>query len=386
MPRIIRAPFLALAAVACAAASAHPQTVRPDGTGRDVRICAGGDVTLGTNLDTTWTRTTWAKYGIRAPALPNPDTLLAPIRPLVREADVVLLNIEGAIGVGPARQKCGPRSTQCYAFRSPIAAAGALRRVNTDAEVIGNLANNHARDAGTDAFYQTVRHLREAGVHVTGDDTLATPVVTERGDTVAFLGFSQWTGPDPRNLRAVRRHVSRAAARHRRLVVTMHMGAEGWRAQRTPNRTEMFLGTDRGNSVAFAHTAAAAGADLVVGHGPHVMRAVEWYGGSLIFYSLANLVTYGPFSMGDPLNRGAIACATLDGDGRPHEAVLHSTRQRRPGWVSRDHTDRAAALADSLGRLDFPGTAARITPRGEVLPPRTREPLPRNRIRKDEGK
>lgn len=362
----------ALTAALLALAAAAPAAAQPSGPGAEaggVRVCAGGDVTLGTNLDTAWVHRASARAGRRVAALPDPDSLLRPLRPLVADADVMLWNVEGAIGSGtPSRTKCGPNSTHCYAFRQEPEAAGALRRAAPGAAVVGNVANNHAGDAGWDGFVATARHLEEAGVAVTGRDTLATPVVTARGDTVAFLGFSQWRGPDPRDTPAVRRHVARAAARWPRLVVTMHMGAEGVRAQNTPDRDEDFLGTNRGNSVEFSRAAIAAGADLVVGHGPHVMRAIERWGGGVVFYSLGNLATYGPFSLAEPLNRGAIACAVLERDGRVASAQLRSTRQRPPGLVSADRTGRALVLADSLSRVDFPRTGpVRIDPDGTVV-------------------
>lgn len=355
-----------------------PRPVQTD-TAAGVRVCAGGDVTLGTNLDTTWVHTARARLGRRVPALPSPDSLLAPLRPLLADADVVLLNVEAAIGEGHInRRKCARGSTACFAFRSPVAAAGAMRRVApASARVIGNVANNHARDDGDIGRRNTVRHLADAGVQVTGMDTIATPVVTVRGDTVAFLGYAQWTGPDPRDLPAVRRQVRRAADQYARVVVTMHMGAEGRGRQNTPNARETFVGEDRGNVVAFARAAVESGADLVIGHGPHVMRAAEWRDGKLVFYSLGNLVTYGPFTMSEPLNRGGIACAVLDRDGAILSAQLRSTVQRVPGLVSVDATHRAAVLTDSLGRIDMPSTAARLDRyTGEVLRP-DGTPLPR---------
>ena len=317
---------------------------------------------LGTNIDTTWARAASLRLSNTVRALPDPRTLLSPLRPLVLDADILLLNVEGAIGLGRLdERKCRRGSSNCYAFRQPPAAARALREIGGDARVVGNVANNHARDAGDGGLKETVRHLRRAGVHVTGDDTIATPVVVGHGDSVGFLGYSTSGGPDPRDLDAVKRHVARAATRFQRVVVTMHMGAEGADAQRTPNKTEIFLGSiDRGNSVAFAHAAVDAGADLVIGHGPHVMRAIEWRDNSLIAYSLGNLVTYGPFTLRDPQNRGAILCAILGTKGRVDAAVLRSTVQRPPGHVSRDSSGRAAWLVDSLSRLDFPQTRARM--------------------------
>ncbi|HYJ80263.1 MAG TPA: CapA family protein [Longimicrobiaceae bacterium] len=341
---------------------------RPDGGG--IRVCAGGDVTLGTNLDTGWVHTAAGRLGRRVAALPSPDSLLAPLRPLLADADVVLLNVEGAIGEGPpGRRKCQPGSTLCFAFRSPVSAAGALRRVGGAAPVVGNVANNHARDAGDTGWRTTARHLRDAGAQVTGMDTLPTVVPLPSGDTVAFLGYSAWAGPDVHDLAALRRHVRRAAERWPHVVVTMHAGAEGTSAQRTRNTLEVAFGESRGNSVAFAHAAVEAGADVVFGHGPHVMRAMEWYRQSLIFYSLGNLVTYGPFSFGEPLNRGAIACAELAPEGGVAAAELRSTRQRAPGIVAPDSLGVAALLVDALSRLDFPASGARVAYGGRVQRP-----------------
>lgn len=336
-----------------------------------VRVCAGGDVTLGTNLDTTWAATVARRLGRAVPALPVPQRALAPLAPLLRDADVVLLNVEGAIGdESPVPSKCGPNEKGCFALRQPPATAAALRGVARSAEVVGNVANNHSRDAGLDALRRTTEHLGAAGVHVTGLDTLATPVRTARGDTVAFLGFSTSAPPDARDIGTVRRHVARAAARYRRVVVTAHMGAEGAAAQRTRDTVERYFGEHRGNPVAFADAAVAGGAALVVLHGPHVLRALEWRGGQLVAYSLGNLVTYGPFSFREPMVRGAVLCASLDANGHARRPALHATRQRRPGIVAPDGSGRAYALADSLGRLDFPGTAARVTRAGAVLKPR----------------
>ena len=336
-----------------------------------VRVCAGGDVTLGTNLDTAWSRLATRRLRTRFGQRDDPATLLAPLRPLVADAELVLLNVESAIGQGPTPTKCGPRSRNCFAFRAPPASAGALRALHRNGTVIGNVANNHARDAGSPGRDSTIAALRRAGVVVTGADTLATPVRTAAGDTIGVLGFyTSDSTPDARDTAAVRRHVARASERHGVVIVTMHLGAEGRGAQRTTDAPERFLGMDRGNPVAFADAAVRGGASLVIGHGPHVLRAVEWRErGALIAYSLGNLLTYGPFRMREPANRGAVLCATLDPLGRPRDAVLRSTEQLAPGVLRTDPSARAAALVDSLGRLDFPLTGARVG-RGGRLEPR----------------
>ena len=342
------------------------QTVR-----HDLRVCAGGDVLLGNNLDTLWAQRASARLTRPVDPFPDPDSLLSPLRPLVADADLVLLNVEGAIGSGAAPRKCRPGSTNCYAFRQPVAAAGALKRFADPATAVGNVANNHALDAGPNGFVATIDHLSQAGVAVTGADTTPTVVVASAGrDTLAVLGFSTFrAGADARDLDAVRRHVARAFARYRRVIVSVHIGAEGRDALRTADRTEVFLGENRGNPVAFARTALESGASLVIGHGPHVLRAAEWRGDGLVFYSLGNLLTYGPFNMREPLDRGALVCASIDAAGRVREAVLLPTRQYPPGLVGIDASGRGAALVDSLSRLDFPASGARVSRYGTISRP-----------------
>ena len=333
-----------------------------------VRVCAGGDVTLGTNLDRDWARMAAARMRQQFALSDRPAELIAPLRPLVEGADIVLLNVEMAIGEGAAAPKCGRKSTNCYAFRAPTSSAMALRDVAPGKIVVGNVANNHARDAGPEGQVKTVDLLARAGVLVTGFDTLATAVPTPSGDTIGVLGFyTSADSPDARDTAAVFRHVSRAAGRFPVVIVTMHLGGEGASAQRTRDATEIFLNIDRGNPVGFADAAVRGGAALVIGHGPHVVRAIEWRErGALIAYSLGNLLTYGPFTLKEPLNRGGVLCASIDANGRVASSSLASTVQLAPGVMRRDSTHRAAALMDSLGRLDFKATRARVDSVGIV--------------------
>ena len=138
--------------------------------------------------------------------------------------------------------------------------------------------------------------------------------------------------------------------------------------QRTRDSTELFLETkiDRGNPVAFARAAFDAGATLVFAHGPHVLRAAEWRDDRLVFYSLGNLLNYGPFNLGEPMNRGVVACADV-ADGRVIGADLRPTVQLAPGALMPDVDRRAFTLIDSLSALDFPQTGVHIDVWGEVL-------------------
>ena len=353
-----RNPAFILTAAVLIAAGAHAQTPLK----KDIRFCAGGDVSLGTNLDTTWS----LGRGVRA--LPDPRDLLAPLSPLLSDANVILLNVEGAIGDGAAPQKCAKRSTLCYALRQQPSVATALRHVNDSAIVVGNVANNHAHDAGDAGLFETRRLLAQAGVLVTGADTLATAVAVAEGDTIAVLGFSPWSVQGVTDLDAVKRSVARAAARYGRVIVTMHIGAEGAAARHTPDQIERFAGENRGNSVAFARAAVEGGASLVIGSGPHVLRAIEWNGRSLIAHSLGNLVTYGPFNHSGVNDHGAVLCANLAGDGAVHDAVLRSTVQRAPGYVQADSANLGARDISELSKQDFPATGAEISATGEIKP------------------
>jgi len=355
------ASVLAALVLISGVASAQPSTRK------DVRFCAGGDVSLGTNLDTSWAVNRF-DGNTRVRALPDPRELLAPLSPLVSDAGLLLLNVEGAIGDGPAPRKCARGSTLCYALRQQPAVAAALRHVNDSGVVVGNLANNHAHDAGDAGLLETRRWLAQAGVLATGADTLATPVPVGDGDTVAVLGFSPWSIAGVTDLDAVRRHVTRAAERYGRVIVTMHIGAEGATARHTPDRIEHFAGENRGNSVAFARAAVEGGASLVIGSGPHVLRAIEWNGHSLIAHSLGNLVTYGPFNHSGYNDHGALLCATLTPDGSVRDAVLRSTTQRAPGYVLADPANLGARDVAELSRQDFPATGAEISPSGEIKP------------------
>jgi hypothetical protein len=361
---------------ACGAAQTRPSravTPPPADTSRfraPVKVCAGGDVTLGTNLNPVWSARAADSLRRFFNRDSDPSALVASLRPVVAGADLVLLNIEAAIGSGPAPAKCGPRSTACFAFRQDPAAAPAIRGVVVpEVVVVGNLANNHSRDAGEAGFDATRAHLETAGIVTTGADTLATPVITAAGDTIAFLGFhTSSESPDARDLAAVRRHVTRAVRDFGTVIVTMHLGAEGLGAQRTRNVVERYVGENRGNPVAFANTVLTAGATMVVGHGPHVLRAMEWRGRRLVAYSLGNLLTYGPFRNREPANRGAVLCATIEGPRLIARAELRPTRQLAPGVLEVDPDRRAFSLVDSLSRLDFPRTGVSVSPTGAVLP------------------
>jgi hypothetical protein len=351
---LLRTPLAALFGVALAAGRGATGTGREP---RTVRVCAGGDVAMGTNIDPRW------QPG--AAAL-RPDSLVRAIAPLFAGADIALVNVEGAIGDGAAPAKCKANSNSCYALRQPPGTEVALRALLPSGRVVGNVANNHAHDAGMPGFAETLRRLAGAGVLATGAETLATPVPIADGDAIGVLGFSPWSVASVLDVDAVRRHVARAVSRYHRVIVTMHIGAEGPGARHVTDRAEMFAGERRGNSVAFARAATEAGASLVIGHGPHVVRGIEWAGPALVAHSLGNLLTYGPFNTRDYAGRAAVLCATIEPDGAVDGVVLRPTRIVPPGVATPDPAARALADFRELSAADFPVTGAAIGADGAV--------------------
>ena len=158
--------------------------------------------------------------------------------------------------------------------------------------------------------------------------------------------------------------MKKAAANADVVIVTMHAGAEGADRTHVPPGTETYLGENRGNVVAFSHAVVDSGADVVIGHGPHVLRGMEWYKGRLIAYSLGNFAGYKVFALGGPLSLSGILRVTLRGDGGFDSGTLVPTRLvgagsagARPGRER--PRDRANALPAGLRRTGRQGVGER---------------------------
>ena len=130
------------------------------------------------------------------------------------------------------------------------------------------------------------------------------------------------------------------AASHDIVVISFHGGAEGRDVTHLPFAEEEYFGEMRGDVVKFSRMMVDAGADLVVGHGPHVVRAMENYNDRLIAYSLGNFATYYGISVEGIKGIAPILKVTLDGNGNFVEGKIHSTTQLRPAGPSFDPTTR----------------------------------------------
>ena len=152
------------------------------------------------------------------------------------------------------------------------------------------------------------------------------------------------------DLNALVRLVARAKQSARLVIVTFHGGAEGSDALRVRDEEEKYLGENRGNLVRFARTAVESGADLVLGHGPHVLRGVECYWQKLIVYSLGNFVGYQAFSTKRAAAISAILDVTLDEDGWLRRAEFHPVRFTGEHLPEIDRRRRALYLLNDLSQ------------------------------------
>jgi Bacterial capsule synthesis protein PGA_cap len=285
---------------------------------------------------------------------------LAPVRGLLRRANVTLGNLEGTLSVGGASKCGGADGASCFAFQAPPAVAGQLRALGFG---LLNQANNHSMDYGGSGRAQTLAALRAAGIEHTGLPGEIT-YLRISGQMVAFLGFAPY-GYDSNllDIAAAQALVRRARKRASLVVVIIHAGAEGADRLRTPHGEEQFLGEDRGDARAFAHAVIDAGASIVLGSGPHVIRGVERYRGRMIAYSLGNFVGYHTLAGGGVLSLSAILRVRLGSGGRVLAArwipIVLVDGLPRP--------DRAAAstrLMIALSRADFGAGRFAVAPSG----------------------
>jgi hypothetical protein len=280
-------------------------------------------------------------------------------------ADISLGNLEGTLATGGS-SKCGAKSTDCYAFRAPPSYATALKHAGFS---IMNLANNHALDYGETGQAETIAALKRVGLRFTGRPG-EIAVVRDGGTKVAFVGFAPYRwAQDLLDIKAAVKLVRRADRKADVVVVTMHAGAEGSDERHVRPGPEWFLGEPRGNVYAFSHAVVRAGADLVVGHGPHVLRGIEWYRGRMIAYSLGNFLGNGTLNVSGASGQTGVLQASLRRDGSWASGKLVPI-QLTPGGLPRVDSSRAAlATVRKLSRADFSRNAMRISPSGELLPP-----------------
>jgi poly-gamma-glutamate capsule biosynthesis protein CapA/YwtB (metallophosphatase superfamily) len=316
-------------------------------------IAAVGDIMLGsTSINETF--------------LPPNDgaDLLTQFTPILSAADIAFGNLEGPLLDGGTTTKCSPRSTRCFAFRMPTRYGKYLKEAGFD---VLSLANNHIGDFGEQGRESTKKTLDQLGIRHAGSDRnlLAMTIIEAKGRKVAFIGFAHNNiSPNVNDLPFARKLVEEANKRADIVVVSFHGGTEGPDAERVPQRTETFGGEMRGNLPLFSRTVIDAGADLVLGHGPHVLRGIEIYKDRLIVYSLGNFATYGMFNLSGPKGLTAVFEIKIASDGRFLDGKIHAGKQIGRGGPVLDSSGEAIRKIRELSNLDFPLTAPKINDDG----------------------
>jgi len=278
--------------------------------------------------------------------------LLAPVAGWLSNADLTFGNVEGVLMDGGEPEKFCTNPKLCYLFRSPARYAGTLRDAGFD---VVSLANNHARDFGEIGRTASMRALRSAGIAHTGREGDIASLIVD-GHRVAVAGFAPNVGSwSLLDIDGAAHLVAGLAIGHDIVIVSFHGGAEGADALHVPEGVEYFHGEARGDLRRFARAVIDAGADLVIGHGPHVPRGLELYRGRLVAYSLGNFATHWGISITGNKGLAPVLDATLDPQGRFLEGEILSAIQRRPDGVFPDTNEMALRLMRKLTQEDFDG-------------------------------
>ncbi len=316
-------------------------------------IAAVGDMMLGTDYPENH--------------LPDDDGVgfLAAVTPVLSMADIAFGNLEGVLVDGGEPGKKCSNPAACYRFRSPPRYVERFVAAGFD---VLSLANNHARDFGEEGRLATMQTLAAAGMHHSGlEGDFAS--FTSNGLNVALIAFAVTKNSNMMldyDLSA--QTIAEQARSHDIVIVSFHGGAEGRDFTHVPFDEEEYYGEPRGDIVKFSRMMVDAGADLVIGHGPHVVRAMERYKGRLIAYSLGNFATYYGISVEGIKGIAPILIATIDGTGEFVEGWIHSTMQIRPGGPQIDEEQRALNLIRGLSIEDFTKPGIRFLPDGKIVP------------------
>ncbi len=227
------------------------------------------------------------------------------------QGDIVFGNLEGPLADGITPIKCAGRSGgNCFEFVTPTRYAKYLKSAGFS--VMG-IANNHTLDCGPTGIASTLAALTEAGISPAGGEAVARLRIKDKNVAVAAFSFKShqyaYSILDPEEAARI---VSSLKEQNDIVIVSFHGGKEGKTALRVRNEDEIFLGEARGNVMRFSRAVIDAGADLVLGHGPHVLRALDIYKGKLIVYSLGNFLTYGFFNLKGPNGVSMLLKVALD--------------------------------------------------------------------------
>lgn len=305
-------------------------------------IVAVGDVMIGS--------------GFPAGNLPKDDALesFKEVKPFLN-GDIVFGNLEGAILDSGNSEKCrNSKAGTCYAFRMPDRYGKILKEAGFS---LMSTANNHANDFGETGRRNTARVLDEVGIYHAGPVENKSVVFEKEGIRYGFCAFSPNSNMlSVNDLEQATDLVKKLRSMADIVIVSFHGGAEGASHTHVPRQNEYFFGENRGNVYKFAHAVIDAGADIVLGHGPHVTRAVEVYKQKFIAYSMGNFNTYGTFNLSGPNGMAPLLDIKLDRKGNFLYAKVISTKQSKANGLELDPNYKVFEEMKRLTKTDFPET------------------------------
>ncbi|PIR82596.1 hypothetical protein COU20_01375 [Candidatus Kaiserbacteria bacterium CG10_big_fil_rev_8_21_14_0_10_59_10] len=239
------------------------------------------------------------------------DYIFSCIADVLREADIVVGNLEGPITSRPSMSAGSIIDTpENYTFTFPTTTGELLARHNVRLVHIGN---NHTFDMGGEGLAETRHWLEAASVAFFGDPENKTHYIAREdigGVPLSFVGWNDWYGPSREETLA---QIAAEAAAGRVVVAYAHWGEEYVPA--TERQKEL------------ARDFVDAGAQLVIGSHPHVIQEDEIYKGAHIYYSLGNFIFDQYWE--DAVRTGLLVRVTFSPAGVEHIEEI-------PVWLERD--------------------------------------------------
>lgn len=286
--------------------------------------------------------------------LPKDDAInsFAKVKDFLK-GDIVFGNLEGVLLDSGDSEKCkGKAPNRCYAFRMPERYAEIIKDAGFN---VLSIANNHTGDFGLTGRRSTQKILQNLNFHFAGDIEKTFEVFEKDGIKYGFCAFAPNRNMVSLNdIKQAESIVKELRKLSDIVIVSFHGGGEGAQYTRVPKKSEIFFGENRGNVYDFSHKMIDAGADIVLGHGPHVTRAVEVYKGKFIAYSLGNFNTYGMFNLDGVNGIAPILDIKIDKNGNFIYANVISVKQTKEEGLFVDNDGGAFYELEKLTNLDFP--------------------------------
>jgi len=286
------------------------------------------------------------------------------VKDYFKGSDIVFGNLEGTLldAGSPASYKKNLKVA--YLFRMPTYYGKTFKDAGFN---LVSVANNHITDFGEKGYISTTKTLDNYGIHYAGLETYPTTVFERDGIKYGFCAFAPNAHTLPLlEIRNAARIISDLKQQCDIVIVSFHGGAEGAGYEHVPFKMESFMGAKRGNVHAFAHAAIDAGADIVLGNGPHVSRALEKYEGHLIAYSLGNFCTYKSVSVAGVCGMAPLLKVKLNKKGEFLSGNIIAFRQSHQDGLTRDTLNHVIKRIKLLTEKDFPKSGLEIAGDGTI--------------------